>query len=74
MGNDSVRMHLYKGVSPITRVSHHSLTCNFPRDLPLKRPLYPYIISFLTVLVIAFSPVAVGVPFSVLGSINHFSF
>lgn len=66
MGNDSVQMHLYKGVSPITRVSHHSLTCNFPRGFrPPKRPLYPYIISFLTVLVIAFSPAAVGVPFSV---------
>jgi hypothetical protein len=38
MGNDSVRMHLYKGVSPITRVSHHSLTCNFLRDLPPKDP------------------------------------
>ena len=67
MGNDSVRMHLYKGVSPITRVSHHSLTCNFPPNLlPPKRPLYPYIISFLMVLVIAFSPVAMGVPLLVL--------
>ena len=39
MGNDSVQMHLYKGVLPITRVSHHSLTCNFPRGFgPPKDP------------------------------------
>ena len=64
MGNDSVQMHLYKGVPPITRVSHHSLTCNFPRGFgPPKRPLYPHIISFFTVLVVAFSPVVVGVLF-----------